>query len=272
MKTTIKKKTNFVSVDNFKKIIENLGIEHEIFLLKDSNVTSVLSLNEYRDIFIAEIIPKAKLQIFVSKKYRQFVLVLEEPKRTYEETISVPNYIHKNGKKSILAHIDVYRTACPNSKFKILKSEKANPNFCNYKIEVTATRTINTFLIGYDENHLFISMLPQKVNSVTEAHEILRPKGLSKNAVRMGEYFFDPVTDQKLIEEIMDNQHEDIESHSVIYPEADVYSNIVFYHRDESYVFGKIDCENKRHKSIYLNSLHRVYKNTELENKSNTWD
>jgi hypothetical protein len=49
-------------------------------------------------------------------------------------------------------------------------------------------------LIGKDEGHLFIALLPEKVNNVQEAHECLKPFELRRNKkleyIRQGEWFF----------------------------------------------------------------------------------
>ena len=59
---------------------------------------------------------------------------------------------------------------------------------------VTVPKSDMHFLVGYDEVKCFIARLPKAADTVTSAHKILRPQGLSRNAVRQGEWFFDPLT------------------------------------------------------------------------------
>lgn len=66
------------------------------------------------------------------------------------------------------------------------------------EVTVVAGETDISLLVGIDETTHFVAMLPKKADSVTEAHEILKPRNLGKEFVRQGEWFFTPVKNAKL--------------------------------------------------------------------------
>lgn len=71
------------------------------------------------------------------------------------------------------------------------------------RAKVGRTREVS-FLIGMDETSHFISVLPEKVETVEKAHESLKPKNLPniEGIKRQGEFFFIPTTNE-VVEEFM---------------------------------------------------------------------
>lgn len=98
------------------------------------------------------------------------------------------------------------------NKFTVLTSEQTGGDtdygsdrrtLYTYELDVTAKIPASEqfFLIGYDEISQFICQLPEQALSVSQAHDILRPEGVPKNAKRQGEFFFVPA-EPEVIEKI----------------------------------------------------------------------
>jgi len=133
--------------------------------------------------------------------------------------------------------------------------------YCNLEITGVSKSRVSTtcFLIGVDEKKHFISVLKKIVSSVEEAHEELRPDGISDKAVRHGEWFFDPVPPRKAQEVLSQcffkrRRLEEDSSHE----------SSVGYHDGKKYAFGRVsDTRKDYHKPIVLTTLHRVVRNNE---------
>lgn len=76
-----------------------------------------------------------------------------------------------------------------------------------YKITVEIPASTRSFLIGYDtdliKDSIFISMLPEVVGCVNDAHEVLRPPNVPKDTLRQGEFFFIPDNDAAPLFKVM---------------------------------------------------------------------
>lgn len=139
--------------------------------------------------------------------------------------------------------------------------------------EVTATiivpPTETTFLVGFDERRQFICMLPERVESVKQAHKVLRPAGISSKALRHGEWFLDPVSNdirKKIEAHILRHPTQvamrPLESYSshwavTVRVEKQTYANMVVY-----------DTRQDRHGPINLDGWHRVVRNNEVVPRS----
>lgn len=66
-----------------------------------------------------------------------------------------------------------------------------------YEAMVTAPSTSTSFLVGIDETSHFVSQLPGHPSSVRTARESLRPTEVPKGALRQGEWFFTPCTEEE---------------------------------------------------------------------------
>lgn len=121
-----------------------------------------------------------------------------------------------------------------------------------------------TFLVGMDETAHFIAQLPEKVESVDEAHDVLKP-ALAKNRddiKRQGEWFFVPVTNPSILRELEKRESrlalrrlENSSSHS---------ATTVFY-QNRQYALGLVvDRRKGHHKTLLLPTWHRVIRNLEV--------
>lgn len=145
------------------------------------------------------------------------------------------------------------------------------------------------FLVGYDEQKCFIARLPEAAATVAQAHRILRPKNLTRDAVRQGEWFFDPLTIKGSEQIDARIKSEDISTLNGIHGwrwtrgrgSATLGPNTLWTtcrlennstHRAQSvivldgvmYAKGKIsDSRTSRHHSIILDRWHRVVRNNE---------
>lgn len=147
----------------------------------------------------------------------------------------------------------------------------------NRRAELTATiaeETIAHFFVGHDENACFISMLPRGARSPKNAHNILRPEGVTKKAVRQGEWFFEPVDDKRnaqLTLSLMTGANATYEGwrHMV---ELESRSNHVASHMNRrayapdapTFVIGPIFDRDRRHTPLFLDRFHQVFRNTEV--------
>ena len=249
-----------------------------------------------------------------SKKHKQAVIHVSENSSTHEEVISCvkPNSwtLGTKTKKEIeefvkrrMAEkvIDQKRTFIPGSTFNIVSSRAHKYNgstrwVAEVTIEVTTPERTSYFLVGKDEKSTFICQLPEQANSVAEAHKVLRPKDISKNAIRVGEWFFDPVTDKELKSVLANIEYDwdhliisqdnawscrtntiDSETLDEYIDPSDVNSDnhqaqLVAYTNENTYVMGTITDTRKTHKDVFLNRWHRVVHNRELINDSDKWD
>lgn len=129
------------------------------------------------------------------------------------------------------------------------------------------------FLVGMDETANFVCRLPQQVDSVEEAHEVLRPKGLLPHAKRQGEWFFTPVKEYDKDEKCECGkplaEHEGRLSMDNLRSRSGDTTHRVrqFTHMGVTYAKGLVEDErNGRHAPVDLgNEWHRVDRNTERD-------
>ena len=196
------------------------------------------------------------------------------------------SYINSLTTDSILSRINVNLNT--RVRPKVISSTLKNDNYgigliikLLYKIRGSKF----TFLVGYDEptsQSPFVSRLKGRevIKSVKEAHKKLRPKDISKRALRQGEWFFDPVS-KDLNKELYENMtHRKHLNH--FYGSGVWRWNLgshragkVINHNKNMYAIGKIeDVRKGRHEPITLTKWHRVVRNNELvgTNNSGSWD
>lgn len=178
-----------------------------------------------------------------------------------------------------------------------------NNSYYNITVKATviAPKTKITMLVGKDESRHFISALPERVHSVPEARELLRPNNVPKGSLRQGEFFFVPI---ELTREDMDymfmralngkykevfnegrwnvkltkrrHRLESFSSHSAsikaLFPKGHKYYN-------KTIVKGTIkDSRRGRHSTLHLDSWHEVIRNKEIvipfedDMKNRYWD
>ena len=133
-------------------------------------------------------------KIYGNKKHKQAVIVFDEPASEFEETLHVYNYNgYKGQEEERSKEINRTRTFVPFSKFEVIDNGDIHDSYTDVKIKVKTPRRTNCLLVGFDEGNTFICQLPEVVKSVTRAHEVLRPKGISDDAIRVGEWYFEPI-------------------------------------------------------------------------------
>lgn len=236
-----------------------------------------------------------------SKKHRQAVLRLKEGARVLtEEGFSFSSYGKKLSDSDLEA---VFSVALPeNTKYKLIEHSLTDVDYNYYNhsgtVEAHVPASDQYFLIGYDENHMFVSLLPEPVRSISDAHEDLKPQEVVEyetsnvyeedrtystfKAKRQGEFFFIPATEKELkmieAESIKGEKSElfyvfqDRNLYDAVGNETNHYSNITFVDKnDQFYSCGLIS--NDRHKPLFLNGWHKVVCNREIPNPTEAlWD
>lgn len=127
-----------------------------------------------------------------------------------------------------------------------------------------APATDTTFLVGMDETAHFVAQLPEKVQSVDEAHDVLKPalaKGVD-DVKRQGEWFFVPVTNPSIIKELTAREPllrmESLEGNSS-------HSATIVNYQHRKYALGLVvDRRKGHHKTLLLPTWHRVIRNLEV--------
>lgn len=138
-----------------------------------------------------------------------------------------------------------------------------------YQVCQHAPETTTAFLVGIDESSHFISQLPELATSVEEAHEILKPEPLGDNYLRQGEWFFVPVTDPLVVEDLDDRLRRSLNRRgSAAFGEMERHSShqgIAVTAYGGRYAIGPIvDTRKGHHKLLMLDGWHKVMRNTEV--------
>jgi hypothetical protein len=152
------------------------------------------------------------------------------------------------------------------------------------ELRYVAPRSLQYFLVGYDEDHLFISNLPGPVKSVAEAHLILMPTEIlpGQTYFRQGEFFFVPLTDKQLKEfwknieqsytqTYLQKKNGDDSDH-----EADaLFFTYLSFGRKHKANYNQVaagEVKNPRHQTVVLDKPHWVFISRELEGNGTNWD
>lgn len=140
--------------------------------------------------------------------------------------------------------------------------------------------TEQALLMGKDEVSQFVAMLPSTPTTVKGAHRILRPSGISAKAVRQGEWFFTPATKEEIALLHAINYRRDSyamrRDHKSRYMRLEMGSSHMAEHMEigragTEYVKGVIrDTRAGHHRDLFLETWHRVVRNTEVTVTSTT--
>jgi hypothetical protein len=263
----------------------------------------------------------AEVEVFGSKRLKQAAISVFEKRRKVtrevseeyawnpgatQPTVELQQRILR-GKFPVIMPRDTKWTfkdmTCEKKSRKLQPGYSGGPSrthtFWLFKGTVTATvgrSTRNNFLVGMDETHHFISPLPKKATSVKQAHKDLRPE-VKRGSKRQGEWFFEPVSERKLITIL--NDHAD----SKLFRRqgrfrlgntthiAMTHINLVHRRKGDKrkakhlYVRGDIiDGRRGHHAVLFLDRWHRVVRNKEgkmkvdagqremAQRRSVTWD
>lgn len=250
---------------------------------------------EDTDLYDLKHLPKVEV-LATSNKHRQVIILIEEAARSMTREVKFSNYAAEVVERAWQTNFGV---SLPESAVFTVKNVKhreweasdyptgTKPTIGHGRWEHTATVTAKVpatklyFLVGYDENHMFISCLPKKAESVDEAHRILLPKEVKgvKNYLRQGEFFFIPATEKEL--ELIADADASTDDNYPLYlqkdgrdsdHEAQVVASVRKKNLLLDFCTGKV--YNERHKQLFLNGWYKVVVNNEVPNPgdSTTWD
>lgn len=222
------------------------------------------------------------------KKFRQAVIRLEGSARTVIRDVTHQHVSEKPNRNSIINKFPITLPVGTRFRVKILNVVPKEPGsfythtqHCRVTASVPAATTF--FLVGYDEKHLFVSMLPKPVKTVQQAHRALLPKELLNKKkgsyFRQGEFFFVPVTKAEIaiITKMSvgggGNTHADGErgltgSDPSIAP-GDHMASVTVVNKHIEYVSGCVS--NDRH-TLFLNGWYRCIRNMEIASENDSWD
>ena len=231
--------------------------------------------------------------------WKQAVLRVVEEKRTVRRTYDCIQYYPAGSKQASDPDEYFYKMHFPVSfpseddvQYKLISSKikayaafvptpSQGGTFCwEVTVEATTPHTETCFLIGQDEKAQFISCLPKVVKSVHAAHKALRPKGVTKEAKRQGEWFFQPVKDNNLIRTLDAHWDNDSYNEAVDLEEQLGYTGaegshfaITDFLGGVYYTPGPVWANNNHHSLLHLGGWHRIYRNNEITNPTDeVWD
>lgn len=145
------------------------------------------------------------------------------------------------------------------------------------KIRWTIPASKQTMLMGMDEKYQFIAALRDPVDSVAKAHDALRPEGVSRNAIRQGEWFFLPVNKamQETLDEEAFSRPDKIHSSSLGGTTHRVQQRLTY--DGKAYAVGYvIDNRKAHHEPLWLPTWHEIVRNRELVRRATSvtryWD
>lgn len=266
------------------------------------------------------IIPiESKVKVTTSKRFRQAVLRVEEPDRSFTEHVAFKaNYTDldkwtytsdsdvtlkeedwKHREDDIASQLEDLRSYAFGSTFEIVSiTTMYQTQYLEAEIRVTAPGDYFTLLAGYDEDHLFITRTHEIANSVAHAHKLLTPDNLPEDAIRVGEYYIIPATEEEH-EERMEMYYGPANNDHTCYEddcwtmnrwdhEEEIWdsfdsdnhmASIVFEVKDPSvksgtrvFVMGRVYDTSNRHEDVYVPYFSEVIANNEVLNESSSWD
>lgn len=236
----------------------------------------------------------ADVTIYPDADKRQVVMHVKEDARTIERTYKVRALNAKKAREDFKKgsrfplHLPGEQTTYEVVGAVKNVSPKDMPGIKGIRFEfegtVKATVAASTmwFLVGYDEGNLFICRLPKSVKTVEAAHKSLRPKNVPEGSLRQGEWFFVPVTDDKLKDKLdkqinafneseqLGDSSRDSSHHALIGVTDGVWTD------RKQYAIGLIVDEQENHKHLRLDGWHLAVHNLEVDPpagvESNSWD
>jgi hypothetical protein len=244
-------------------------IDFDVFLLRKEEVGK----NGRLEVFFGD---NAEVKVYPNKSKKQAVLDIHEPERLIEEEVSFSvwrqygNDLEGQAKSAFTVAVPEDTTFTVEDIKKNESDQSPHSDYIYYTAKVIAEipESRQYILCGIDESYHFVSLLPEPAKSVTQAHEILRPEGVDKNAYRQGEWFFQPV-DQAMSDKL-DNMIYDIRVDQPLsqdpYDETH-YAKTAIRLGGRLYAIGFIFDERgaHHHSSLWLPEWCEVIRNTELE-------
>ena len=215
--------------------------------------------------------------VSLSKKHRQATFTVIEEKRQLESREMEYHGSMSTAQWSLRGRLGINLPESARYTVVYLK-EATLYGKGTYKIVANVPKSTQHFLVGYDEDHLFISQLPKAATSVEDAHKILLPDGANLKSKRQGEWFFLP---SDVDEDILNKSYESyaarnyysIELTSIKRSWGNHRASMISRYKNNTYVRGLIFDTTHRHKSFLLPNWMRAVKNKEIENYNSTnWD
>lgn len=204
-------------------------------------------------------------QMVGDRRCRQAVVSVTESARTVTRSYTIPQARDGQALRShLLARFPLLITGATLVDYTI---QKKRHQMIDVQATVQAPKATHSLLMGFDEIRQFIAALPKRASSVDEAHRLLRPVGLSRHAVRQGEWFFDPV--------LAPEERRDVERHgdgaiaNMPLESGSSHRATVLVIRQAGahpkYAIGAVtDGRVKHHRTLVLNGWHRVVRNAEV--------
>lgn len=281
-----------------KNILKEIGVKVSPMKYVEHRGVFLIQNNSKRDGIQVKIPDGLDLKVKANKRLRQAVINVTEPAREFEEDAFDYFFVEEEFKnieefKKIRDFDYIFQslidecTKVQDAEHEIVSIDPSFSEcldggfdvgiFCRIKIKAPAQT--NSFLVGFDEEHTFICQLKEVANSVKQAHDLLRPEGISKDAIRVGEYFFDPADIEVEYEYVRYGEiytEEEIETEYG--PEKqDVFSDNhyanIYRDYDATYVSGPVSDLRGHHKTIFLDKWYKVVRNNEVINQNDTaWD
>jgi hypothetical protein len=284
----------------FKNKLKEVGISVVFSTLyeEDNVVISTVDRKKLHVAGASEAFENSLIQILDSnKKERKALLALEEPNRTLTnyfnlEVSYVKDFTTKTLKKQFPnlptgTTFEVMGVSPSTLEWKVYKSPIKG--LSDYRVTAHVPTSKQLFLVGYDEKHLFISCLNDKVKTVKDALASLVPKQLrGKTYSRQGEFFFKEVEKSKLTANFFKALNAFIEPGDQYIGDFSLHKQELDgdYVRSDHNVSGSVWCDtatgkqyaiglvtNLRHKSLCLATLHEVIVANERPDSSDgMWD
>lgn len=156
-----------------------------------------------------------------SKKLAQAVIRVEEGERSWKESPTIyisdifekefpawSDYVYTEGETDVPKNVwddeeflDMVKGTLTHASGMTFEVNSVETCFSSRSVRIRATvkapGDVFTLLVGTDEEHMFVCRTAELATSVKHAHELLRPDGVTDEAIRIGEYFFQPLSDEE---------------------------------------------------------------------------
>lgn len=220
----------------------------------------------------------ANIDVYPDKKRRQAVLSIDESHRsitkTYKRWTTEPqarNEALRVFRRSVALPSGAKLKTGEPIKIKDAETRNWDRNYGLYSTKVIATLPNNrqTLLVGMDETYHFIAALRNnKIKSVEEAHEALRPEGITEDSLRQGEWFFVPVDEkeEERLDDIAATNPQRVSRRN--FERGSGHYGMQVIRRDgENYATGYVydDRNGTHHKGLFLPSWYKVVRNREID-------
>ncbi len=235
-------------------------------------------------------------EIATNKRFKQAVLMVHEEGREVVTHTGASRHAEETNLSVLKSGWRNHVTIAFPARTRCLKVEEAGRVRDSYgddrrrlKFTLKTPTEDRCFLLGHDESgtNTFISLLPEVVASVKEAHDLLLPDGVPKGSIRQGEFFFVPapevefdgrrITKNLGLWSVM-TKRKTPKSRGVWSGYLDHISDhvaaelIVDWSNGVQYARGLI--ENRRHKPRVLDGWYKAIPNNEVPNPTpaRAWD